>query len=482
MANVIYSQGAAQLIVDSMTPMLRAIGLSLGGPNSAGVLTADGPSGRNPSTGVSIARAIVGEAGPNSIVPRLLTDELVAFERDFGDGTAQLALLSGDLVQAGLRYGQGGHNIGALAHGYVATGRSIAEQLRALATDEFDPIAVARSAGASPSTARLLVDALQSASDPGAIEVILKDRESGIRVNTMVGFVFDAKAVIARAGAATLKDPYFLVADEKISDFGTLVRVVEGFVEQRKALVIVAREIDGEALVTLQRNQTTEHFSVLALTPADVGQRAAFVLEDLAVATGAELVSDRLGTSLSNVRPQMLGRAHRVSFEGGRAVLAEPQGDGGALMRRRALLRDAIESSRYLSYDLEHAQRRLARLEGKWCEVLVGADESMSAEKTADVVRRALAATRWALLHGVLPGGGLALDSVGRRLLSQSPGDHAQAVVAQALMGIRRHIIQSKKPDAGHGVLDPAHLVIEIVARAFSFAGSILKTGAFVCR
>ncbi|MDO8291509.1 MAG: TCP-1/cpn60 chaperonin family protein [Gallionella sp.] len=481
MARVITDQCVARLIGESMAPMLRAIGLSLG-PDGAGVLTADGPTGRHPSTGVAIARALVGEAGAHDILPRLLTEELVAFERDFGDGTAQFALLAGSLVQAGLRYGQGGRNTTALAHSYVATARSVGDQLRALVTTDFDPADVARSAGASAATACLLADALQSASDPGAIEVIISSRESGIRVSPKAGFAFDAAAAVPRSGVATLSDPHFLVADESISDFGTLVKVVDGFVERRKSLVIVAREIAGAALATLQCNQSTEHFSVLALTPADAGPRAAAVLEDLAVATGAELVADRLGNSLAHVRPHMLGRARLISFEGGRAVLAEPQGERCALAQRRAALRDEIAGSRYLSYDLEHAQRRLARLDGNWCEVVVGADDSMVAESAAGVVRRALAATRWALLHGVVPGGGLALDQVGRKMLSQSPGDHAQAAVARALMGIRRHIVAGKRADSGSNVLDPSHLVIELVARAFSFAGSVLQTGAFVCR
>ena len=481
MAHVIADPIATHLIGESMVPMLRVIGLSLG-PDGAGVLAFDGPTGRHPSTGVAIARALVEESGARHVFPKLLADEMVSFERDFGDGTAQLALLAGSLVQEGFRFGQSDLQPVAVGKAYVNAAKYVCDQLRAMTSSEFDPVDVACSAGASTNTAHLVVEALRIASDPGAIEVTNSARESGIRLVRSGGFVLDAKAVVTPAGPLTLNDPYLLVANEKISEFGTLVNIVEGFVQRRKSLVIVAREITDAALATLHCNQSNENFSVMALTPLDAGPRAAAVLEDLAIVTRAELIADHMGNCLDSVRPHMLGRARRIQFEGGKALLVEPQAEPDALKGRCAALRELIARSRYLSYDLEHAQRRLARLEGKWCEIVVGTDGCLDEQSEASTVRRALAATRWALLHGVVPGGGLALEQVARKMLQDHVGDPAAIAAAHALMVVRRHLVTSQRSPTSSRVLDPSQLLIELVARAFSFAGSVLQTGAFVCR
>jgi chaperonin GroEL (HSP60 family) len=480
MAHVIADPIAARLISESMAPMLRVIGLSLG-PEGAGVLASDGPTGRHPSTGVAIARAMVEESGAQHVFPKLLTDEMVSFERDFGDGTAQLALLAGSLVQEGLRFSQSGLKPVALGKAYVNAAKSVCEQLRAMASSEFDPVDVACSAGASTDTAHLVVEALRIASDPGAIEVTNSSRESGIRLVRSAGFVMDAKAVVKPVGPLALNDPYILVADEKISEFGTLISIVEGFVKRRKSLVIVAREITDAALATLHCNQSNENFSVMALTPVDAGPRAASVLEDLAIVTGAELIADHIGNCLDLVRPHMLGRARRIQFESDKALLVEPQAEPDALKGRCAALRELIARSRYLSYDLEHAQRRLARLEGKWCQIVVGTEGCLDEQSEVSTVRRALAATRWALLQGVVPGGGLALEQVGRKMLQDHVGDPVAIAAAHALMVVRRHLITGQRSPTCTRVLDPAQLLIELVARAFSFAGSVLQTGAFIC-
>ena len=170
--------------------------------------------------------------------------------------------------------------------------------------------------------------------------------------------------------------------------------------------MIAARGITGAALATLQANQAKSLVTVSALVPADAGQHAADCLEDLAVATGATLVADRLGTAIGKVRPTMLGRTREFRFDQGRATFIGPGGRAEEIAMRRQLLAAQADKAKNLSLDRERLERRRARLGGVWCELRVSRSTPQDTALLIECAKATVANLQSVLRHGAVPGGG----------------------------------------------------------------------------
>ena len=276
---------------------------------------------------------------------------------------------------------------------------------------------VAAAAGAAPDIADLVAAALDHAGADGVVEVRRGlRREAALRQGD--GFVLDAECISPwlgpPAGETILELPqvHVLVADDIVAALGRLASVLDGFASRAKALVIVARGVTGPALATLVRNRREADLRVTALRPRDVAGRAAAVLEDLAVATGAMLVAERFGLSLDALRPGMLGRADRLVLARGQALFAAPGGQPEAVRDRRRLILAEVVKYRDLAYDREHLERRAGRLHGRWAEIEVDGGSGGDGEQRLAAARAALGAARAARAGGVVPGGGLALSRI----------------------------------------------------------------------
>ena len=256
----------------------------------------------------------------------------------------------GSLIEHGVGAVAAGAQGPALANALTVVGARFSASLEAErpgpAPSEAQLAAVAISAGASPPIGRAIAKMLLAVGPDGGLEVV-EGREPGLRTESGQGFQFDAVPVSNALSVTDLDPAYLLVADERIDEFGPLVPLLEGFAARGKALVVVARDVCGAALHALTRNREENGLRVAVLRPTAASQHAADILEDLAIAAGATLVADRFGTTVTALRPTMLGKCARFSFSRGRAVLQAPEGDPEAVALRRRLLLAEAEWQKY---------------------------------------------------------------------------------------------------------------------------------------
>ena len=216
-------------------------------------------------------------------------------------------------------------------------------------------------------------------------------------------------------------DPFILLCDEKISEFGRLVPILEGFAQSKKSLVIICRELTGSALTTLVLNVRENGLKAAAIAVPEVGERVYEVLEDIAAFTSATVVSQHLGQCLQSLRPEMLGKADRVEVSSNNCVLIRETPDCRMVEARKQMIRQELQRERYLSYDREKLQIRLARLSGGIAELRVGAHSQQQQKQQILRYRKAVHALQSARRSGVLPGAGSVYAHVASRLDSYAP-------------------------------------------------------------
>lgn len=465
MAHVLDGYAVHRLFAASLQPMARAIGASLG-PRGVLSLFDQGTEqiGRARS-GLEIAMAMPKPEGPAGTAPRMLKELLFAAQRDLGDGTTQLALIA---IATFTQATRAGAPAVALANAIDSARPTVTALLQAERCAEIDLVSLARSSGADARLANELASILKQTGPDGIIEVSEALRP-GMELIAAPGFMIDAEPI---GDIVDLSNVSVLVANEVISDFGHLAGVLEGFVKKRKSLVIAARDITGAALATLLQNQKAGIVRLAACRPRDAGQRAADVLEDLAIATGATLVSDRQGTQISSLRPAMLGHATGFSATKARALFTSPNGDAALIAQRRSTLASEIARNRHLSLDREHARRRRSRLAGNWREIKLAGENADGTATMIAAARSATACMTSAMEGGAIPGGGEALANVAAKLSAEHP------VIAHGLLAIARQLNMKTDP----AIQDPLPLQCAIVDQALSFTTQLLRTAAIIHR
>jgi chaperonin GroEL (HSP60 family) len=468
---------------------MRAVGASLG-PDGRTILYARGPRDvAEAATGFAIAREMPMADGPRGTAPRLLKEALFAVDRDFGDGTARLALIAGECFSAGWRESLSGNAVQPLCDMMGHLSEEVAAWLPELRDKDTDMMRVARSCGLTEALAENLAGLVSELGSDAGIDLKENDRP-GIEVTRANGFVLDA-APAGNPALSTLSSPSILVADEMIHDFGSLARVLEGFANKRKPLVIVARGITGPALATLKQNQDADIVTVAALQPSEAGQQAADSLEDLASASGATLIAERFGLKLEALRPPMLGQAAEFRFAAGRATFISPKGDPETVALRRRMLAVAAEKARYLSYDREVLERRRARLAGQWCELRIAGENSRATAAMIAGAKAALRSMQSSLRHGSVSGGGAVFADLALRLRDREGAEVERAAaraIAHALLAIPRHMaLNSNSPDPSTSlrpevVQDPVFLTKMVINQGVALAAMLLRTGAVITR
>jgi chaperonin GroEL len=489
MTQILAGPSVHRLLDASLRPVIRAIGLTLG-PDGRTILYEHGlREAAEAATGFVVAREMPIPGGVRGVAPRLLKETLFAADRDFGDGTARLALIAGKCFSAGAREIAGGTALRPLCEAMVGVSDEVTAYLTEAQTPAVDLLAVARSAGVTPTLAEELAALVRDLGPDASIDV-KENINRGIEVTKAQGFVLEAKP-IAQEALTDLSSPSVLVADEIIHDFGSLAAVLEGFANKHKPLVIVARDITGAALATLKRNQQAEIVTVAALMPAEAGQRAADSLEDLAIATGATLIAERLGAKLESLRPPMLGQAAGFRFADGKAMFIEPKGKMEDIALRRGLLAAEAQQARYLSYDRELFERRRGRLGGQWCELRVAGDTPRATAGLITGTRATLRSMQSVMRQGAVRGGGVLYGEIGHRLQAKRAGEIervAARAVAQGLLAIPLQLAANASAGEGRttqgheSVQDPLALTKTIVDQGIRLAAALLQTGAVLAR
>lgn len=470
-------------LVEDIAPTLQAMAASFG-PNGRAVLYTVGSHVRRAVTGTQIARRSAG-SGPSE---RLLLETLVSADRDLGDGTKRLALMMNAALTAGRRVVESGIHPGELIHAAENLRDELAGHFAAVIAPEADVAGVLRAAALPDAAQDNLLHALSVAGEAGQVE-LARQTDDGLRLEVVDGFSADMKPLLSGV-LAHMDQVHILVVNDILTDFERLAPVIEGFAHSNKSLVVAARGLEGPARQLLERNRKAGVVRVAAITPRDQGPRAADILRDLAIATGATIVDDETGQSLNTVTPAHLGSAATCRRSADQVTFTLPQGDANTITVRLREIENEIHRNRYLALDREHARRRHMRLSGRRAELFVGPDHTDPA--LFEQMSRALASVHSARPGGTLEGAGAGLARVAALLESVTSIDRtersARVMMAQALRAPQRILRRNAGLEAPGEVLpsdnlsDPAQLSRDVTAIALSLALQILALETAVIR
>jgi chaperonin GroEL len=488
-----------------------------------------GPRGRNvvidkkwgaptiTNDGVTVAREVELE-DPHENLGAQLAKEVATKTNDVaGDGTTTATVLAQAMVHEGLRSVSAGANPMSLKRGIDAASAAVSEALLKSAREVEEQSEIANVATVSAQD-RKIGDIIAEAFDKVGKDGVITVEESptmGLEIEFTEGMQFDKGYISAyfvtdqERMEAVLEDAYVLLNGSKISAMADFLPLLEQVAQSRKPLLVIAEDVDGEALSTLVVNKIRGLLPVVAVKAPGFGDRRKAMLEDMAVLTGGSVVSEEVGLKLENVGLDTLGRARRVVVTKDTTTIIDGAGDQSAIEDRVRQLRTEIENSDS-DWDKEKLQERVAKLSGGVCVLRAGAATEVELKEKKHRLEDAISATRAAIEEGIVPGGGSALVQIAASLGDLGKkGDEATGVqvVRNALQAPARWIAENAGAEGGvvvaaiadlpaghgydaatgeyvdlmaHGVIDPVKVTRSAVQNAASIAGMLLTTEALV--
>lgn len=440
-----------------------------------------------------------------------------------GDGTTTATVLAAAIYKEGLKHTTAGANPMLLKRGIDKAVEVAVEQLQSMskAVSKKEEIAQvgAISANNDPKIGNMLADAVERVGKDGVIQVE-EGKSSETTVEFVEGMQFD-KGYISpyfvtdpATMTAELEDPYILIHEKKISNVRDMVPLLERVAQKGKPLLIIAEDIDGEALALLVVNKLRGVLQVCAVKAPGFGDRRKAILGDIAVLTGGTLLSEDLGIKLENVQINQLGQAKRVRVEKESCTIIDGAGKKADIQKRIEQIREQMNQTES-EYDKEKFSERLAKLTGGVALIKVGAATEAEMKEKKARVEDALHATRAAVAEGILPGGGVALlrcQEAVEKLAKKLEGDEkfGAEIVLRALEApirtiaensgqdgavIADEVRQQKNPNLGYnantgeyvdmfkaGIVDPTKVVRSALQNAASIAGLMLTTEVMVTK
>ncbi|MBR3929934.1 MAG: chaperonin GroEL [Clostridia bacterium] len=389
-----------------------------------------GPKGRNvvldkkfgapliTNDGVTIAKDVELEDPFENMGAQLVKEVATKTNDIAGDGTTTATLLAQALVREGLKNVAAGANPMVLKKGIMDATQKAVEKLVEISKPIESRQAIANVAAISSgdeAIGELIADAMEKVGKDGVI-TIEESKTMKTELSIVEGMQFDrgyASAYMVTDSdkmEAILDDPYILITDKKISSIQEIITLLEGVVQQGKKLLIIAEDVEGEALATLVLNKLRGTFTCVAVKAPGFGDRRKAMLQDIAILTGGQVITEELGLDLKEATVDMLGRARQVKVDKDNTVIVEGAGDPSEIKARINSIRSQIEDTTS-DYDREKLQERLAKLAGGVAVVHVGAATEIEMKERKLRIEDALAATRAAVEEGIVPGGGTALMS-----------------------------------------------------------------------
>jgi len=488
-----------------------------------------GPRGRNvvidkkwgaptiTNDGVTVAREVELEDRYENLGAQLAKEVATKTNDVAGDGTTTATVLAQAMVREGRRAVSAGANPMALKRGIDAASSAVSDRLLAAAREvgEQDEIAnVATISAQDPQIGELIAEAFSKVGKDGVITVE-EAPTLGLELEFTEGMQFD-KGYISPYFItdqdrleAVLEDAYVLLHAAKISSMADFLPVLEAVAQSKKPLLVVAEDVDGEALSTLVVNKIRGLLAVVAVKAPGFGDRRKAMLADMAILTGGEVVSEELGLKLENIGLETLGRARRIVVTKDNTTIVDGAGDPDAIADRIRQLRREIDETDS-DWDREKLQERVAKLAGGVSVLRVGAATEVELKEKKHRLEDAISATRAAIEEGIIPGGGATLvqvaadlddlgttgdEAVGVRVVRRALraplywiADNAGAeggVVVDTVAGLPRG--QGFNADTreygdlvAQGVIDPVKVTRSAVQNAGSIAGMLLTTEALV--
>src|SRR4051812_2357158 len=489
-----------------------------------------GPKGRNvvlekkwgaptiTNDGVSIAKEIELEAPYEKIGAELVKEVAKKTDDVAGDGTTTATVLAQALVREGLRNVAAGANPIALKRGIEAATAAVADELAKMAKDvetKEQIASVASISAGDTSVGEIIAEAMDKVGKEGVITVE-ESNTFGLELELTEGMRFDKGYVSAyfmtdpERMEAVFDDPYILIANSKISAVKDLLPILEKVMQSGKPLVIIAEDVEGEALATLVVNKVRGTFKSVAVKAPGFGDRRKAMLEDIAILTGGAVISEEVGLKLDAADLSLLGQARKVVITKDETTIVDGAGNAEQIQGRVNQIRAEIEKSDS-DYDREKLQERLAKLAGGVAVIKVGAATEVELKERKHRIEDAVRNAKAAVEEGIVPGGGVALVQAGKTAFEKLDlvGDEATGaqIVKLALdaplrqiavnAGLEGGVVVEKvrNLDAGHGlnaatgeyvdllaagIIDPAKVTRSALQNAASIAALFLTTEAVV--
>mgnify|MGYP001632315924 FL=1 len=490
-----------------------------------------GPKGRNvvlakpygapliTNDGVTIAKEIELEDGFENMGAQLIREVASKTNDVAGDGTTTATVLAQAMVNAGMKNLAAGANPIVLRKGMKKATDKAVEAIASMSKPVEGKEQIAKDAAVSSGdeeVGKLVADAMEKVSKDGVI-TIEESKTMKTELDLVEGMQFDRGYISAYMATdmdkmeATLDNPYILITDKKISNIQELLPLLEQIVQSGSKLLIIAEDIEGEALTTLIVNKLRGTFSVAAVKAPGYGDRRKEMLQDIAILTGGQVISDELGLDLKEATLEQLGRAKSVKVQKESTVIVDGEGDKEAIKARVNQIKGQIEETTS-EFDREKLQERLAKLAGGVAVVRVGAATETEMKEAKLRMEDALAATKAAVEEGIIAGGGSAYihtTKVLQELVDTLEGDEKTGaqIIMKALEAPLFHIaanaglegsviinkVKESKVGIGFdaykeeyvdmvkaGILDPAKVTRSALQNATSVASTLLTTESVV--
>jgi len=490
-----------------------------------------GPKGRNvvldksfgapliTNDGVTIAKEIELEDGFENMGAQLIREVASKTNDVAGDGTTTATVLAQAMVHEGMKNLEAGANPIVLRKGMKKATDNAVEAIRAMSSKVNGKEQIARVAAVSSGdeeVGQMVADAMEKVSNDGVI-TIEESKTMQTELDLVEGMQFDRGYISAYMATdmekmeAILDDPYILITDKKISNIQDILPVLEQIVQSGARLLIIAEDIEGEALTTLIVNKLRGTFQVVAVKAPGYGDRRKEMLQDIAILTGGQVISEELGFDLKETTMDQLGRAKSVKVQKENTVIVDGCGDKKAIEDRIAQIKKAIEETTS-EFDKEKLQERLAKLAGGVAVIRVGAATETEMKEAKLRMEDALNATRAAVEEGIIAGGGSAYIHASKevaKLTEELEGDEKTGakIILKALeaplhqiaanAGLEGAVIVNKvresDPGVGFdayaeeyvdmvskGILDPAKVTRSALQNATSVASTLLTTESVV--
>ncbi|HEX6053838.1 MAG TPA: chaperonin GroEL [Gemmatimonadaceae bacterium] len=467
--------------------------------------------------GVTIAREIEVEDAFENQGAQLVREVATATNDVAGDGTTTATVLAQAIVREGLKNVAAGANPMGLKRGIEKAVEGVVEDLKKQSTEVSGKEDIARVATISSREREIgdvIADAIEKVGKDGVVNVE-EGQTFGLDLEFSEGMQFDKGYLSpymitdAERMEAVLDEPYVLIANQKIGAVKDLLPVLEQVIQAGKPLLIVAEDVEGEALATVVVNKLRGVFTAVAVKAPGFGDRRKRMLEDIAILTGGEVITEEMGLKLENTKLSQLGRARKIVIDKDSTTIVDGAGDSEAIKARIKQLKSEVENTDS-DFDREKLQERLAKLSGGVAVVKVGAATETEMKEKKHRVEDALQATRAALEEGIVAGGGVSLLSAAKAIkLDTLDGDErtGASIVVRALeeplrqlaynAGLEGSVVvnQVRSAKKGHGlnvdtgeyvdlvaagIIDPTMVTRSALQNAASIAKNILMTEAIV--
>jgi chaperonin GroEL len=513
-----YAEDARKALEGGVDAVANAVKVTLGPKGRYVVLDKRFGAPTITNDGVTIAREIEVEDVFQNQGAQLVREVATATNDVAGDGTTTATVLAQAIVHAGMKNVSAGANPLALKRGIEVAVEQVVDDIKAQAKEISGKDQIARVASISAADDEIgdvIADAIEKVGKDGVVNVE-EGQTFGMDLEFTEGMQFD-KGYISpymvtdpERMEAVLEDPMILIANQKIGSVRDLLPVLEQVIQSGKPLLIIAEDIEGEALATLVVNKLRGTFTGLAVKAPGFGDRRKRMLEDIAILSGGEVITEEMGLKLENTQLSQLGHARRVVIAKDTTTIIDGGGDAEAIKGRINQIKTEIENTDS-DFDKEKLQERLAKLAGGVAVVKVGAATETEMKEKKHRVEDALQATRAALEEGIVPGGGIALLHAAKAVRLDGFEDEDEKtgakIVLRALEEPLRQIAQNaglegsvvvndvRKAKAGQGlnavtgeivdlvkegIIDPAMVTRSALQNAASIAKNILTTEAIV--